>query len=392
MVLKRYIAAMLAAILLFGLVSAVAAGTASDPVASLSYIKNTFIPQVEKMAGDAGDVLISEKLDEAEQKMYDALDSRDIEIDISGIEKGVQYVMYMGLLDSGFYVYADSMTQVKLQKDERLVVTPGSSFMITSGSARLEGDAAAEIVNSAAGARTLTNNPAATRAMYISASDDIVTVRASSEVTVSVQGGYQVVPVYRAVYYDIAFELRDLGLFKGSNLGFELEREATRLEALIMFLRIIGEEDEALSYTGTHPFTDVPYWAGDAANKYVAYAYNKGYTNGISSSKFGTYNTVVAEQYMTFVLRALGYKDGVDFSWESALDKAVELGIFSRAEQEMILRRGFYRDLVAYVSYYSLTAMKKGSSTTLIQSLVNVGSVDQQQANEALSAITRIRH
>ena len=94
---------------------------------------------------------------------------------------------------------------------------------------------------------------------------------------------------------------------------------------------------------------------------------------------------------MTFVLRALGYKDGVDFSWESALDKAVELGIFSRAEQEMILRRGFYRDLVAYVSYYSLTAMKKGSSTTLIQSLVNVGSVDQQQANEALSAITRIR-
>ncbi len=42
---------------------------------------------------------------------------------------------------------------------------------------------------------------------------------------------------------DSAEKLSKVGIFKGSNKGFELEREPSRLEGLVMFIRLIGKED-----------------------------------------------------------------------------------------------------------------------------------------------------
>ena len=43
----------------------------------------------------------------------------------------------------------------------------------------------------------------------------------------------------------LATDLKSLGLFKGvSDTNFELNREPTRVEALVMFIRVLGKESE----------------------------------------------------------------------------------------------------------------------------------------------------
>ena len=55
--------------------------------------------------------------------------------------------------------------------------------------------------------------------------------------------------------------LCDLGLFRGTENGFELEKLMTRAEAAAMLTRFLGAEQEALAGDWEHPFTDVPQWA-----------------------------------------------------------------------------------------------------------------------------------
>jgi hypothetical protein len=55
-----------------------------------------------------------------------------------------------------------------------------------------------------------------------------------------------------------AEQLQDLGLFKGTNNGFELERQPTRAEAGVMLIRMLGKEALALSQDSDYPFDDVP--------------------------------------------------------------------------------------------------------------------------------------
>ena len=129
--------------------------------------------------------------------------------------------------------------------------------------------------------------------------------------------------------YAAANELYELGLFKGTDTDsegkpvFDLERPPTRHEAITMLVRLLGKEKEALEMEWDIPFVDVAEWA----KPYVGYAYENGLTSGISTTHFGGENTVSASQYLTFVLRALGYKSGVDFSWDKAWELTDKLGL-----------------------------------------------------------------
>ena len=160
--------------------------------------------------------------------------------------------------------------------------------------------------------------------------------------------------------------LKSLGLFKGvSDTDFDLNREPTRVEALVMLIRTLGEENAALSGTHTHPFTDVPAWA----NAYVGYAWEHGLTKGVSATEFGSGNASAA-MYVTFMLRALGYSDGEgDFAWDNPFALARESGIL---DDGVDLTR-FLRADVVEVSYAALNAAMKGSKTTLADMLIGKG-------------------
>ncbi len=94
--------------------------------------------------------------------------------------------------------------------------------------------------------------------------------------------------------------LKDLGLFKGTGNGFELEKPMTRAQAAVMLVRLLGAEKAALEQNNAHPFLDVPSWA----SPYVGWLYKSGLTKGISAELYGSQNNVTGLQYSIFLTRA----------------------------------------------------------------------------------------
>ena len=160
--------------------------------------------------------------------------------------------------------------------------------------------------------------------------------------------------------------LYDLGLFKGTGTNpdgtpiFALEKTPTRNQALIMLIRLLGKEDEALNGSWSIPFTDV----SEGMTPYVGYAYTNGLTAGTTATTFGGAKTIKANQYVTFLLRALGYTSGQDFTVSKALDFSETLGLTSDT-----YAYGFTRGDVALLSFKVLYQTRKGSSTTLAAQL-----------------------
>ena len=174
----------------------------------------------------------------------------------------------------------------------------------------------------------------------------------------------------------LAAKLKTLGLFRGvSDTDFDLERAPTRLEALVMLIRVLGKEADALATDGKHPFTDVPAWAAP----YVCYAYANGLTYGVSETLFGS-DIATATTYLTFMLRALGYSDaeGGDFSWNDpyALAKAVGL-LPARVQVDNFLRAD-----VVTISYAALFSSLKGSNLTLAGKLMAADAFSEKDFAE----------
>ena len=168
--------------------------------------------------------------------------------------------------------------------------------------------------------------------------------------------------------YGLASDLKALNLFQGvSEYDFALDREPTRVEALVMLIRVLGQEDEALGSSWRHPFQDVPAWA----DRYVGYGYQKSLTNGISQTKFGSSGTASAAMYVTFVLRSLGYSDvnNADFTWSDPFSLARSVGILP----SFVNTAAFWRADVVTVSYAALPVQLKGSYQTLADRLIRQG-------------------
>ncbi|MBP2115305.1 hypothetical protein J2Z70_005492 [Paenibacillus silagei] len=168
--------------------------------------------------------------------------------------------------------------------------------------------------------------------------------------------------------------LNRLGLFSGTEHGYELSRVPTRAESLVMMLRLWGKEKEVLESTYKNPFTDTG-WEG----RYVSYAYTKGVVNGIDEFRFGGDRPISLNQYCSMVLRVLGYSETKgDFTYETAVSFAsIVLGIDLTKERE------FNRGTLAKISSYVLNTRSKNQLATLGQTLSATDVFTTQQLKEA---------
>jgi len=175
---------------------------------------------------------------------------------------------------------------------------------------------------------------------------------------------------------DRANALKELGLFAGTDKGLDLESVPNRTQAIIFLLRMLGEEKAAQNSSYTCPFKDVPTWA----EKYVSYAYAKGYTAGTSKTTFGTNDNVTPEQFITFMLRALGYSDkSGDFTLPTAIQKAETLGIIQVGKYQTGSKE-FTRGDCVDIIFSFLSANKKGENITIIDSLIASGAINSSIA------------
>ena len=181
---------------------------------------------------------------------------------------------------------------------------------------------------------------------------------------------------YEPLSYQHAYYLWDSGLFYGSDGSFKLDHPLTRTEAVVMALRLLGEDKVAEQVQIPCPFADVAAWAKNA----VGYAQAKGIVNGYADDTFGADDPVTANQYITLVLRAMGYEDGTDFTWETAANKALELKIIDGANHSQYMRSNlFFRDNAAYVSYNALHFGQMKTGGLLIDTLTLPGKPEGEQ-------------
>jgi hypothetical protein len=158
--------------------------------------------------------------------------------------------------------------------------------------------------------------------------------------------------------------LNTYNLFMGTDLGYELNRTPTRLEAIVMAVRLTGNEEWAVTEDwanpdyGTHSFEDVPAWA----DGYVSCACYIGLTEGMSETEFGSFSPVSAEQYATMLLRVLGYKDSYGhFRWDDPWELSDHIGLTDGFQKDGTFTRGD----MAKLSYIALGTKVKNQSFSL---------------------------
>lgn len=180
--------------------------------------------------------------------------------------------------------------------------------------------------------------------------------------------------------YIMAEELNQLGLLKGVGKGnYEMSRAPTRAESVVMVIRLLGKENDALKSGGNaNPFYDVPDWA----EKYISYASGEGLVKGVSEGFFGANLPVDSKQYITFLLRALKYSDDEgDFTYEDSKDFAASIGLLDGYRDSGI----FLRSDMIFLSHNALnTAFNNSESDfTLAQSLIESGVFSYSQWERA---------
>ena len=161
-----------------------------------------------------------------------------------------------------------------------------------------------------------------------------------------------------------AAELAAIGMLKGSaSEGFALDKAPTRTQAAIMLVRLFGAEEEAkAAYAAgelTCPFTDVD----ETAAPFAAWLADKGLISGTSASVFGGGDLCTGKAYTIFLLRALGYRDNVDFTSANAQEFAMSLGLLDTS----LLTGEFLRDDLVALTYQAL-GMRSEEHTSELQS------------------------
>ena len=340
-------AALLLALALCFTAAAAAGGGAEDPLISLSYLEGAFSQTL--------DAAVNGRLGGMDERVRVEIEQRleEMEANLTASSGQAAAPQERTLKQGDVLTGATGLVVTALAGEVELTVNSGVAVDVTEGREAVSGQVLA------------------LRHRCIAAENTLLSYTVTSPTAVvSFEGPYALTASAGVPdYYAVASALRELNLFRGTGSGigegFDLHLTPTRGEGLVMFIRLLGEEADALACTYAHPFTDVPDWL----DRYVAWAYQKGYANGVAPTLFAPAQNLSAVQYQEFLLRALGYSIAGVHDYSTSLERALECGALTNGEYVMLTSEVFLRAHVAYISYYSLDTIISGSRQTLAQRL-----------------------
>jgi hypothetical protein len=355
---------------ILGAITAGAApGDQTDPVVSLSYLNQVYQP-----------TLVSDLHSTAERELTAVYNTRFLSL-------AETVSAYNAERQQANTKAQNAVGTILLKQGDVLTLLPGTKVMPVSGSFTADSE---HLVNVSAGTRVQQNASLYAKTLYMKDDSQTGGLKVTSETaTLWISGPYQLAASGSIDFASRADALKEMGLFQGSASGYNLENTATRVQGLVMFIRMLGLEDEALAYTGTHPFTDVP--VGNWAYRYVAYAYQNGFTTGTSATKFSPDRTLTAQNYITFLMRALNYDEGTEFSYSTVLTDCVQQGLFTQKEISTLSSGSFTRARMVYLSYYSLFCTDQDNGKLLLTNLIADGAVSQSAADRAICRVIGTR-
>lgn len=346
-----------------------AGGDATDPVVTLSYLNDVLKPELMKQYRQ----LAAKNLTQTYAAQFSRL------VDSVGAYRLRQ--------QRASVVAQRAQGAVMLKKGDVLTPAPGCKVALKSGKLLIDNTGTVDVTTGIRAAKGTDLKP---RLLYMM-SDAVGGLQVTSDTAeLHVDGVYTLAASTATDYGSMALALSEMGLLQGTGTGYALDSTATRAQGLVMFLRILGLEQEALAYTGTSPFTDVP--KSDWAYKYVAYASSNGLTAGTSATKFSPNAAITAQHYVTFLLRALHYGEGNQFTYDTALTDVSKLGLFSQKEMSTLSAGQFLRSKMVYLSFYGLFGVDQQSDVMLLTRLVRTGAVREVSFTDGICKLygTRI--
>jgi hypothetical protein len=343
-------------------------GSASDPAVTKSYVDEVFVPGVRDKAGAAIDLAIEEGAGAEIDALFARIQALALPSDTDASTLAREASRQLVFRAGGFL----SLT---LEMGETLQGGDGTMFVVRAGNMQSGG----EITDLTQGMALSAGNLVPRGAALFAADGGSLTARTRCEVLV--KGYFRYILPPGNVAAERAQALQTMGLLAGTAAGMELSRPVTRAEGITVMLRLFGEGDTALAFTGTHPFADVP--AGNWAYPFVAYANSKAYTAGTGPATFSPELALSGDMFITYVLVALGYSSSTDFSWDKSMEFAVSIGLITQADMAKA-RDLFTRDQMVYFAYSALNAKYKNTDDTLLRRLVALGIIDAAAAETAM--------
>lgn len=166
-------------------------------------------------------------------------------------------------------------------------------------------------------------------------------------------------------YYTQAGEiLGNVGVLQGNASGdLMLKNYLKRQDMVVLVSRLFKEESIARNSSTKVPFTDIK---DKNYLPYINWSVNKKLIVGKTKTKFGFDETVTVQQLQTVLLRALGYNEEAS-KWDNVPTFANGLGIMDNIDAKA--NDTVMRGLMAAMTVNALRINKKGTSTTLAESL-----------------------
>lgn len=360
--MKKTLTIVFSACLLLAVATLAAGGGAEDPLISLSHLTDTFRKTLEQA--------VDQRLDVSDKTL------------LQNAENGAKTASL-----------ALTWEEIRLKQNDVLLGSTGTNVLLLAGKAQVQYDTGT-VVDITVGQTISSGSALLINHRYMVAEDTSARFFITSRTAVlDYQGAYEFSLSEAVDYNSMATGLKSLNLFRGSftgyGQGFDLEVAPTRLQALIMFIRVLGEEDQALSWSGISPFADIA--KGSQAEQYVGYAYEKGYTNGYSATTFKPGIPVNAGQYTEFVLRAMGYSSAANTDLSDTLLRAQDAGVLTERTCELLRTEKFLRADLVYVSCRALEATMPDGRGTLADRLMDKGVFSKDAWLEASSKMDSSR-
>ena len=319
----RRLAAGLLALIVLISCAAVYAASGGESLITQTYLEETYVPGVLEQA--------QARVEEKTQSIYQSA---------SSVLEG----RHSAYLNGGSS--ASALTDYRFKEGDVLTLPAGSGVRLLAGGASVS---TGTLVDVTAGTALSAGAALTARHRGLAAEGGGTVTVTSDTAVLSLEGAYTTASGSGVDYNALADALRDMGLFQGTGTaygsGYDLEVAPTRLVGLVMFLRLIGEEGAALSSTAANPFVDTP---------------------------------------------ALGYTDSgtsPDFTWSTALDRAVELGVLTSAERTALNSGSFLRAQVVYLSYFALSVPLKDGSGILLDKTAASSGVDKSQLQAVMDGV-----
>jgi len=158
-----------------------------------------------------------------------------------------------------------------------------------------------------------------------------------------------------------------------------LAKGTTRLQAAIIYLRMLNLEEEALAFESEDNFADaadVPWAGGRAILAYLKANPELGW-QGVSETTFEPNGAASAQMMYKVALEALGYKQGTDFEWADVFTFAEDKGLGKAADLAELTNNDMCTIVVEM-----LGIKVKDGDVTLIEKLVADGVIAEADAIE----------